>query len=58
MRGLGSSIALLVLIVALFWAAGEVFGFRVSLWGSLAISVVLTIVLNLIVAFVRSRHPR
>ncbi|MFW5875872.1 MAG: hypothetical protein ACOCXM_03985 [Myxococcota bacterium] len=56
MRNMGTSIGVLVLLVVAVWGIGQVAGFEVSLWGTLALSVGLTIVLNVILALVRGRR--
>jgi hypothetical protein len=59
MRTFGFGAALLVSIVLLLvmWVVGRAAGFSVSLWSSLGMTVVATVVLNLILgAWSRSRR--
>ena len=54
-----SSVVFVAVAVVIFWAIGELLGFEMSLMSSLAISIVLTLVLNLgLAAFGRRRHHR
>jgi hypothetical protein len=56
MPGLGRSIFVVALVVAVLWLIGRALGFHVSLFSALLVSVVLTLLLNLIFgAFARRR---
>lgn len=53
MRGMLGSVLLVAVFVVLFWGAGRLFGFQVSLVWSLAASIVLTVVANLVLRLFR-----
>lgn len=60
MRSIGFSAALAVSVVLLLavWLVGKVVGFEVSLLGSLGMTVLLTVLVNVVLAAVtrRNRH--
>ena len=56
-RSIIRSVAIVAVAVVAIWLLGLLFGFHMSLWSSLAISVVLTLVLNLALgAFSKGRR--
>jgi hypothetical protein len=56
--GLGAALLVSVALLLVVWVAGRAFGFDVSLGSSLALTVGLTILLNLIVGAVSRRRRR
>ena len=56
--GLGAALLVSVALLLVVWVAGRAFGFDVSLGSSLALTVGLTIVLNLIVGALSRRRRR
>lgn len=57
MRGMMSSLAILVVFIVVIWAIGRLVGFEISLWGTLIGSIVLTVILNLVMgAFRKGRR--
>lgn len=60
MRSLGLASALLISLALIFvvWLVGRAVGFHISLVGSLGLTVVLTVVLNLVLAGVSRRRRR
>jgi len=60
MRTIGLGAALLVALVLLLvvWVIGKAFGFEVSLLGSLGITALLTVVLNVVLALFARRRRR
>lgn len=58
-RSIIRSVGIVAVAVVVIWLLGRLVGFHMSLWSSLAISVVLTLVLNLALgAFSRGRRPK
>ena len=55
MRGMTSSLLIMVAVVVLFGLFGRAMGFEVSILGSLIASVVLTVALNLVLGGFRRR---
>ena len=55
--GLGAAILVSALLLLVFYVVARAAGFHVSLWGSLGMTVLLTVVLNLVLgAFSRRRR--
>lgn len=48
MHGLAGSLLISIGLIIVLWLVGQAFGFRVSVLGSVALTIVLTIVMNLI----------
>jgi hypothetical protein len=59
MRSIGLASALLIsmIFILVVWLVGRAAGIQVSLLGSIGLTVLLTILLNLVVS-VRARHQR
>lgn len=55
MRQLIPTLAFLVVAIVAFWGIGRLLGFRISLWGTLIGSIVLTVLLNLVLGAFRKR---
>jgi hypothetical protein len=55
MRGLAGTLIIMVAVFAVFALFGRAFGFELALWPSLLISIVLTVVLNLVLGGFRRR---
>jgi len=45
-----------VVLLIIMWAAGRMFGFNVSLLGSLGMTIALTVILNLVLGAFSSRR--
>lgn len=54
--GLAASVVLSLVVIFALWLAGNAFGFHVSLFGSLALSLGLTLILNLVLGLGRRRR--
>ena len=58
-RSIIRSVGIVAVAVVVIWLLGRLVGFHMSLWSSLAISVVLTLVLNLALgALSKSRRSK
>lgn len=58
MVGFGAALLVSVFLLLVVWLVGKVVGFEVSLLGSLGLTVLLTIILNLVVGAVSRRRRR
>ncbi len=56
MKALTSSLAIAVIVILGLWFLGKWMGFHVSLLGSLALTVGLTILVNIVVGAVQDRR--
>lgn len=56
MRGFGVTLVVLVGVLVLAWLVGQAMGFEFSLLGSLGLSLLLTIVLNVVLAGLSRRR--
>jgi hypothetical protein len=51
--GLAATVVLTVILILSLWIVTRAFGFHVSLFGSLALSIGLTILINVVLAVVK-----
>ena len=58
MKGIAVSLMISILAIFAFWLIGQAVGFHVSLVGSIALTAVLTVFLNLAIGAYRSRRLR
>ena len=58
MFGFGAALFVSVALLLLVWGVGKLVGFEVSLLGSLGMTVLLTIVINLVLAALSRRNRR
>lgn len=56
--GIGAAILVSALLLLAFYVIARAAGFHVSLWSSLAVTVVLTVVLNLVLGGLSRRRRR
>jgi hypothetical protein len=56
--GLGAAVLVSVLLLLVVWAVGRAAGFHVSLLGSIGLTVLLTIIVNVIVGAMGRRNRR
>lgn len=58
MRGFAASVAISFLLILMLWLVGPLLGFHVSLVGSLALTIGLTLLLNLVMGAMSRRDSR
>lgn len=56
MRGFGFAMLLPIVLIVALWLVGQVVGFEVSLLGSLGLSILLTLILNVAMRGFRGRR--
>ena len=58
MFGFGSALLVSIALLLVVWGIGKVVGFEVSLLGSLGLTVLLTVVVNVVLAALSRRSRR
>jgi hypothetical protein len=58
MFGFGSALLVSVALLLVVWGVGKVVGFEVSLLGSLGMTVLLTVIVNVVLAAMSRRNRR
>jgi hypothetical protein len=56
--GLGAALLVSAVLLLIVWVVGKAVGFEVSLLGSLGLTVVLTLILNVVIGAVSRRNRR
>ncbi|MBA3819890.1 MAG: hypothetical protein H0X17_13425 [Deltaproteobacteria bacterium] len=56
--GLGAALAVSVILLLVVWIVGRATGFHVSLLGSLGLTVLLTVVVNVVLGAMSRRNRR
>ena len=58
MFGFGAGLLVSIALLLVVWGIGKVMGFEVSLLGSLGLTVLLTVVVNIVLAALSKRNRR
>lgn len=56
--GLGAALLVSIALLVVVWLVGRAAGYNVSLWGSIGMTVVLTVIVNLVLGAFARRNRR